>query len=216
MSLKDEIRAAVANARRPGQPQQDPYRRVLEEVAQGLTTDLIQAYVCDRPGGRYLLFVGPAYRPGRASPILSVVREEDGARLLIENPQSLQAPAALATALKEFVQHAAFLETLEIFESQAQQSVEGYLRCNPDRVSRADVLLEVTATTQKKLANSEGKVVDFYARVSEFPGAGRHDSKVKYLVLQSAGLTIVLRKPTRATREGILVEGTVSPIGRCG
>jgi hypothetical protein len=74
MPIADEIREAVQAAKAASvTPPDNPFKRVLDEVAKGLTDESVEARFTSGPGGRWTLWLSPAHRPGRASAMVTVV-----------------------------------------------------------------------------------------------------------------------------------------------
>ena len=173
MSISQEIREAVQAARAASEtPQGNPFKRVLEEVAQGLTDGPVEAGLRAAPGGRWTLWIAPVHRPGRAAAMLDVVISPGGAEVRLDHGQIARTPEELTTILKTFVTDSPFLETLQEIGEMSKLPVEGFLRMVPRTVSREDVMLEVPPEAQRQIAEGVGGEVSLALRIANFRGAG--------------------------------------------
>jgi hypothetical protein len=205
MSISQEIREAVQAARAASEtPQANPFRRVLEEVAQGLTDGPVEAGIRPGPGGRWTLWLAPVHRPGRAVPMLDVVISPGGAEVLRDPRQVARTPEDLATILKAIVTEAAFLDSLQEIGEMSKLPVEGFLRMVPRGVSREDLMLEVPPEIQRQIAERVDKDVSLALRIANFRGAGTFQPGARYQVLESAGFSITLTQPVVQDQDGAL------------
>jgi hypothetical protein len=216
MSISQEIRDAIRAARdaaatRPG----DPFREVLDQVAVGLTDESVEARLASGPGGRWTLWLSPAYRPGKATPVLTVVIGPSHTEVLLQPNQSAANPEELAEILKRFVTTPDFLESLAAIAEVANQPVEGFLRVVPRSVSRDDLMVEVSPDQQKDIAGKLGQDITLSLRISDFPGAGTFKPDAAYKVLEAAGFSVSLSSVTRHDKGELRLIGhvarTVSP-----
>lgn len=217
MPIADEIREAVQAAKAASvTPPDNPFRRILDEVAEGLTDESVKAQFTSGPGGRWTLWLSPAHRPGRAFPMVSVVISPTGAEVLLQPKRQAAKPAELAEILKGFVTMPEFLESLQVTADLVGQPVEGFLRVAPRTVTRDDLMLEVTPQQQRDIAEHAGADIELGLRVSNFPGAGKFKTEAAYKVLESAGYTVTLSEPVTKDEAGLLritgrVQRTASP-----
>jgi len=205
MSISQEIRDAIraartASATRPD----DPFKQVLEEVAQGLTDDTVEARFTSAPGGSWTLRLSPAHQPGRSATMLEVVISTMGAQVLVRPEQFAKTPAELADILKKLVTSPAFLESLEEVAKLSTQPVEGFLRMAPRTVSREDLMLEVPPEVQRELAERVNSEVALRLRIADSPGAGKLKSGARYSVLESAGFSVTLSEEVAQEADGAL------------
>ncbi len=207
MPIADDIRKAIQAAKAASTtPPGSPFKVVLEEVAKGLTDDLVEARLTAGSAGRWTLWLAPAYRPGRAVPMLTVVIGPASAEVLVQPKRVAVKPDELAEILKGFVTLPEFMESLQATADLVGQSVEGFLRVSPQNVTRDDVLLEVTPAQQREIAerDSDGEGVTLELRVADVPGAGTFKEGAGYKVLESAGYTVTLSAPITRDEAGTL------------
>jgi hypothetical protein len=213
MSLAQEIREAVAAAQAASKPAaDDPYKRVLQEVAEGLTGPGVEARLDEKPSGRWTLVLAPAYQPGRGASMLDVRIGAQEATVYLDPPRVAHSPKELASILKQFVTMPPFLESLEEIARLSEQPVEGFLRIRPGTVSREDVMLEIPPETQKTIAGHRDAEVEIRARVASFRGAGTFQPEAGYVVLESAGFSIRLARAEQAGGD-ITLQGRVERTG---
>jgi hypothetical protein len=206
MSISDEIRAAIRAAQQAARPSEDdPFKAVLDQAANGISNDDVKAEIRSELGPRWTLWLAPAYQPGRAAAMLEIVRTSTGVDVLPDPKQSADSPARLADILKSFVTSAAFLGSLEQLGEISKQPVEGYLRVAPGTVSRDDVILEVPPEIQRRdIAEKVGFPVTIVLRVANFPGTGTFNPNADYKVLESAGLVLGLTHPVERGKDSSL------------
>jgi hypothetical protein len=210
MPIADEIKEAIRAARAASTtPPGDPFKGVLDEVAVGLTDESVEARWAPGLGGRWTLWISPAYRPGRALPMLTVVIASARADVLLEPKQSADRPEELARILKGFVVKPEVLDSLEVQANLAGQPVEGFLRLAPKTVSREDLMLEVTPPQQREIAEHDGREITLRLRVSSFPGAGKLSTEATYQVLESAGYAVTLSGPVTQDAGLVSITGHV-------
>jgi hypothetical protein len=213
MSISQEIRDAIRAARTAAETRpDDPFKKVLDEVAVGLTDESVEARFTSGQGGRWTLWLSPVHRPGRPSAMLTVVIGPSGAEVLLQPKRSAAKPEELAEILKGFVTTPNFLESMAAIAELANQPVEGFLRVAPRTVSRDDLMLEVTPDQQRSIAGSVGSDITLSLRISDFPGAGTFKPEAGYRVLEAAGFSVTLAKDGVSQHD----KGELRLIGRVG
>lgn len=211
MSVSQEIRDAVRAAREAAVTQPgDPFKEVLDQVAIGLTDEFVEARFSSGPGGRWTLWLSPAYRPGRASPVLTVLIGHSNAEVLLQPKQSAATPEELAKILKRFVTMPEFIESLAAIAELVSQPVEGFLRVVPQSVSRDDLMVEVSPDQQKDIASGLGQDITISLCISGFPGAGTFKPDVTYKVLEAAGFSVSLSGVTLHDKGKLRLVGRVT------
>lgn len=217
MSISQEIRDAVRAARTAAETQpNDPFKQILDEVAQGLTDDTLEARLTAAPSGRWTLWIAPAYQPGRAVAMLEIVISAGSAEVWLDSKQVAATPTELAEILKKVVTTPAFLESLGEIATLSTQSVEGFLKMAPRTVSREDIMLDVPPDAQREIAGSVGNEVSLRLQISDFRGAGTFKGGTPYKVLESAGFSVTLSRDVTQDEDGALqivgrVSRTVAP-----
>lgn len=203
MSIAQEIRDAIRAAQAAAEPRpDDPYKRTLDEIAEGLTDENVKASIRSQLGGRYTLWLAPTPQPGRATPVLQVVISETGADVLLDPKQVAKTPKELTDILKKFVTSVPFLETLQEIAGLTTQPVEGFLRVTPGTVSREDLMLEVPPETQREIATYPNGEVSLLLKVASFPGAGTFKPDARYTILESAGISVTLSQNVKEEPDG--------------
>ncbi len=208
--FRDLVRTARANLETAPD---NPYRQVLADVAEGLTDGFVEARVVQGTGGRFILQLAPAFRPGRAVAMLTVLVRSTSAEILLNTPRIAATPDELTEILKAYVTAPEFLESLQEIADLVKQPVEGYLKSRPGTVSHHDVMLEVSPEKQRNIAQSVGREITLNLPISTFPGAGKFSPKSNYRILDSAGFTITLSKDVVEQENGeLLIVGRVDQL----
>jgi hypothetical protein len=196
MAIAEEIREAIKAAKAAYlTPTDNPFKTVLDEVAEGLTDESVEARFTPSPGSRWTLWVSPAYQPGRATPMLTLVIGHGVAEVLLDPKRSAANAAELTEILKGFVTTPEVLESLQSIADLTTLPVDGFLRVARQTVTRDDLMLEVSPEQQRQIGANIGKNVELNLQTSDLPGAGSFKSSASYEVMESAGYTIVLSEP---------------------
>lgn len=193
MSFADLIRQRVKAGLKSAEGQGGPFVEVLHELADGLRSDTVGAEIS--PGearGRLYLTLWPRPLPARRHLMLAFWATADSLRVFTEPPREFRDPTALREWLADFVTTPAFLESLAALSDLAAQPTEGYLRAaGVGRLSRDDLMVEITPPTQQTLADqSDGANVELIVAVSAEAGAGSFDPNRKYIALESSGVRL--------------------------
>jgi hypothetical protein len=205
MSISEEIREAIRAAKAtPEASAGDPFKRILDEVAKGLSDGSVEARVVGAPGGRWTIWVSPAHRPGVSFSMPSVVLSAGKAEVIGQPRQTAATPAELADLLKGFVTTPTFLASLQEFAELASQPVEGFLRVEAKTVSRDDLLLEVAPEVQRQIAESVGRELTLQLPLAKLPFAGTFKRDVPYKVLEAAGYSVTLERDVALEANGTL------------
>jgi hypothetical protein len=213
MSISEEIRAAVRAAKAASEVSaDDPFKRVLLEVAEGLTDGFVDARVVGGSGGFWSIQLSPVYRPGLSFSMLDVVLSDSRAEVLGRPPQAASTPQELTAILKRFVTTPTFVASLQELAELSTQPVEGFLRLVPQRISRDDLVLEVAPDAQRTIAEGVGRVLTLQLPLmAKLPFAGTFKSGVPYKVLEAAGYSVTLTQEVAAQEDGTLqIVGRVS------
>ncbi len=195
----------VRDARDPRPETVKEFEAVLESFAAALREFKIDAFWSDTRSGRHRLSVAPKYQPGRASSMLSVAFDHEGAEVFVNPPRRAKNVDELTRILNDFLSLPAFQETIDELLEQAKFPVEGFLRQRPMTISRGDVMFEVPPDQQKGLAEAAaaGTCVDLTLNVSTFVGAGVVSPDIAYVRLESAGYTLgTSTSPVTTTDQG--------------
>lgn len=207
MSIAQEIKDAIRVARAASETKQDdPFKRILDQVAEGLTDEAVEARFTPAPAGRWTLVLAPAHRPANAYPMVSVVLTPGRAEVLLDSKQVARTPEELLDILKNFVTTPELLESLKEVASLTNLPVEGYLRVEPKTVSREDLRLEVSPSQQRDdIAKRVGSATTLQLRITDSRGPGTFKPE-RYKVLESAGFTVTLVGPPPVARPNGLIE----------
>lgn len=200
MSVSDDIRKAIEAARPKASPT-NPFAEVLKEVAKGISSDTVLATFSPRSGSRWTLRIAPAHQPANAQIMLEVVALPNRAEVLLDPKCEAQTPAQLAEILKEFVTIPEFIESLDIIGQRSQETVSGFLRVTRGSPSRDDVMVDVPPDVQKSIGTKKpDEAIACKLSVSSVPGAGKFRRRIRYTILESAGLFVDVHKAV--AREG--------------
>lgn len=197
----------VRDARAPKPETVTEFEAVLDNFARALEEAGIYARWSPTVSGRRRLSVAPKYQPGRASSMLSVAFDHEGAEVFVNPPRRAKSADELTQILNDFLSLPAFQETIDELLEQAKSPVEGFLRQRPMTISRGDVMFEIPPAMQESLANAaesgSGQQVSLIVNISTFVGAGTLVEGAKYVRLESAGYTLgTNEKPVDAAPVG--------------
>lgn len=199
--LSEEIRTAIQAARQ-APDNNDPFKGVLDQIAEGISDEDVKAEVHSGGGPSWTLSLAPAYQPGRATAVLQVVRTTGGVYLLNDPKQGADSPDHLTYILKRFVTDVAFISNLEQIAALSRQPIEGFLRVFPGTVSRHDLMVVVPPEIQRReIAEKVGQAVTLALNVADFPGAGTFKAGVAYKTTESAGLVVTLTHPVEQSTD---------------
>jgi hypothetical protein len=196
MPFVDELKKAFGDAENGATTTAaNEYRAVLEDVTTFLAGEGIGAFIKAALDARKLtLYVHPVHRPARCSAMLVFFLEGDAIRVFGEKQELLKTPDELKQRLIEFVTLPAFVESVKILRSEADQAVEARVRVSKEQTfSKGDVMVAVSAADQAKLSlATPNAAVELDVERIDFPGnpALSHD----YQVLDSAGVRVLVQQ----------------------
>lgn len=211
MSIVQEIRDAVREARAASNTRpNDPFKAVLDQVAEGLSDESVEAGLTASPGGRWTLWLAPAFRPGKSTAMLDVIISATHAEVLLQRKLRAATPKRLAEILKKLVTTPEFLYSLAEIAELARQPVEGFLRVKTQSVSRDDLMVIISADQQRReIADRLGQETSLTLQIADVSGAGTFKPDAPYKVLEAAGFAIWLSRPPRLVSNELHVTGRV-------
>jgi len=193
MSFADLIRQRVQAGLQGAEAQAGPFLDVLQELADGLTSDRIGAAITrGSVRGRFYLTLWPRTLPAKRCLMLAFWVTTRSIQVFVDPPLEFTDATSLRDWLADFVTSPAFLETLELLSESTQQPTEGYLRARrAGELTREDVIVEIAPEVQSALVEQdEGATVDITVTLASTIGAGTFDPQRSYVTLESSGIRV--------------------------